>query len=65
MIKLSLLQNLTVAGNRNDLPRDKFAAAAQGRFRRPLESSAAGHLHPDDCDALDIIVPDDRGQLSL
>ena len=63
MIKLSLLQNLAVTGNRDDLPRDKLAAAAQSRFRRPLESAAAWHLHPYDRDTLDVIVPDNRGQL--
>ena len=45
------------------LPRDEFSALPERRFCRVLQSPAAGHLHADDGDALDIVLPDDLRQL--
>ena len=47
----------------DDLPRDKFPALLERLFRRQFQPAAAGHLHPHDGDALDVVLPDDLRQL--
>ena len=43
-------EDLSVPGDDYDLPGDEFAAGAQGAFRSPLQSAAAGYFHADDGD---------------
>ena len=45
------------------LPRDELPALPECLFRRQLQPAAAGHLHADDGNALDVIFPDDLRQL--
>ena len=56
-------KHLTVRGDRDDLPRDKFAAVFQRRGRRLGKSSAAGNLHSDNGDAFYVVFADDCRQL--
>ena len=45
------------------LQRNEFPALLERLFRRHLQPAAAGYLHADDGDALDVVLPDDFGQL--
>ena len=45
------------------LPRNELPALLECLFRRHLQPAVAGYLHADDGDALDVILPDDFGQL--
>ena len=45
------------------LPRDELPALLERLFRRQLQPAAAGYLHADDGDALDVVLPDDLRQL--
>ena len=51
-----------VSGYRYHLPGDKFAAVFQGCHRRVFDTAAAGHLHPYNSQAPDVILTDDFRQ---
>ena len=54
-----LVEDPTVDGDRDDLPRNELAALLQGRFGGVFQSAAAGDLHAHDGHALDIVMADD------
>ena len=62
MIFLFFLQP-AVYRHGDHLPRDKFPALLERLFRRQFQPAAAGHLHPHNSDALDVVLPDDLRQL--
>ena len=45
------------------MPQDELSAGSQCVFRCSLQAAAAGDLHADDGDALNVVIADDRGQL--
>ncbi len=45
------------------LPQDELPALLECLFRRQLQPAAAGYLHADDGNALDVVFPDDLRQL--
>ncbi len=53
---------MSVPADRYDLPRNKFPACLESVLSSPLQSAAAGHLHPHNRYTLDVVVPDDRSQ---
>ena len=60
---LHQIQNGSVTGDRHDLPGEQLAAGLDRLLRRVLQAAAAGHLHPQDGHALDVVVANDRRQL--
>ena len=62
MILLFLFQP-TVHRDGDHLPRNEFPALLERLFRRQFQPAAAGHLHPHDGDAFDVVLPDDLRQL--
>ena len=60
---LLLIQNRAVNADGHYLPGNEFAAVFQGCFGHMLDTAAAGDLHSDDGNALDIVVSKDPGQL--
>mgnify|MGYP006874944806 CR=1 FL=1 len=57
------VQNPPVGGDRYDLPRNELAGRLQGALGGIFQPAAAGHLHAHNGDALDVVLPDDLGQL--
>ena len=53
----------TVHRHGDHLPRDELPALLERRFRRYLQPAAAGHLHADNGDAFDVVLPKDLRQL--
>ena len=47
----------------DDIPGDELAAVLEGSDGGVFETSAARHLHPQDGNALDVVIADDLGQL--
>ena len=58
-----LLHQPAVHRHGDHLPRDELPALLECLFRRQLQPAAAGHLHADDGDALDVVAADDLRQL--
>ena len=58
-----LIQNFSVNGDGDHLPRNELSAGLKRLFRRHLQAAAAGHLHAEDGHALDIVAAQDLGQL--
>ena len=59
----SLIKYISVCGNGHDLPRNKFSAMLQSRFRRIFQSAAARNFHTHDRHALDVVIANDFRQL--
>ena len=53
---------MSITADGNNLPGNEFAACLERVLSCPLQSSAAGHFHPHDRYALDLVVTDDRSQ---
>ena len=51
-----LIQNFSVNGDGDHLPRNELSAGLKRLFRRHLQAAAAGHLHAEDGHALDIVA---------
>lgn len=58
-----LLYDVSINGDCDYLPGNKFAACFQRIFRRTLEPAAAGNLHAHNGDALDVVLGDDLREL--
>ena len=57
------VQESAVQGDGMDLPGEELAAVFQGSDGGVFETAAAGHLHPHDGHALDVVIAEDLGQL--
>ena len=57
------IQNFSVNGDGDHLPRNELSAGLQRLFRCHLQAAAAGHLHAEDGHALDIVIAQDLGEL--
>lgn len=60
---MSAVQDLSVDGNGDHLPGEEFAAVPEGGLYRRFQAAAAGDLHADHGDALDLVVLDDLEEL--
>ena len=58
-----LLYDVSMNGDCDYLPGNKFAACFQRIFRRTLAPAAAGNLHAYNGDALDVVLGDDLREL--
>ena len=61
--RFSAVQNFAVHRECDHLPGDHFAAVLKGRDHSPLQPAAAGHFHPQNGHALDVVLAQDLGQL--
>ena len=57
------VQDPSVGGHGHHLPGQKLAAALDGQPGGLFNTAAAGHLHPGDGDAPDVVFGDDPGEL--
>ena len=58
-----LIQNFSVNGDGDYLPRNELSAGLQCLFCRHLQTAAAGHLHAEDGHALDVVAAQDLSEL--
>ena len=58
-----LIQNFSVNGDGDHLPRNELSAGLKRLFRRHLQAAAAGHLHAEDGHALDIVAAQDLNKI--
>ena len=62
-LSICLIQNFTIDGDGDHLPRNELSAGLKRLFRRHLQAAAAGHLHAEDGHALDVVIANNLGQL--
>ena len=59
---LTLLQNITLSGNRHHLPRDEFSALLQSFLYGKFDTAAAGNFHSHHGNRADIVLLQNLGQ---
>ena len=59
----SSIQNFSIGGDGNHLPRNKLSAGLQSTLDCVFDTAAAGYFHPYHLYTLDVVVPDDLRQL--